>query len=116
MKTIKRLLPILAAFGVFSCGGGSSGGAGADGAEAGCYAVPEAGASFTWGGGVGPQFVPVFDDASCETPTAGPDPVTLVVVAADETQALERCETGRTTMLPETDPPVAGPSSFFVCD
>lgn len=112
------IISLFVTLGVASCGGGSSGsGAGTSGAPAACYAVnPAVGAeSFEWPGGVGPERPEVHNNASCSAPSGS---VADVVVAVNETQALDRCPDRANGSVDQltVDPPVAAPASFFACE
>lgn len=116
MEPAKRVVPIIVALGLISCGGGSdsSSGGGTIGAEAGCYFVPEGDVSFAWTGGAGPTIIEVYDNATCTAPVSGV--MELVAVAATASQAAARCGEGSSPEPFETEPAVEPPNSFFECD
>lgn len=114
MNAMKWLIPLAAILGVVSRGGGdSSSGSGVEGARADCYYIPGGDVYFAWAGGTGPRVIETYEDSTCSTP--GTCIRELVAVAADETQAVERCGVPSPDAF-ETVPAVDDPKSFYECD
>lgn len=115
MATTIRLAPLVAILSLASCGGGgdSSSGGGVEGAIADCYYIPAGDVYFAWAGGTGPRVIETYEDSTCSAPGTGIRE--LVAVAANETQAIERCEAPSPDTF-ETVPALDDPNSFYECD
>lgn len=65
------------------------------------------------GGGTGPRVIETYEDSTCSAPGTGIRE--LIAVAANESQAVERCGAPSPRAF-ETVPALDDPKSFYECD